>query len=497
MNKELLLVIETVSNEKDVNKEIIFEAMEAALAQATKKANDLNWNVKVVIDRKNGSYKTFRCWTVVEDDAYENEAAELTLPQAHERDQSVEIGHVFEEEIESIDFGRISAQAAKQVIVQKVREAERERVAQQYEHRIGSLLNGTVKRVTRDVIILDLGEGAEGIIPRENLLPREALRIGDRVKAVLQEVQRDHRGPALILSRACNEMLIALFKLEVPEINEEVIEIMSVARDAGVRSKVAVKTNDGRIDPVGACVGMRGSRVQNISNELGGERIDIIPWDNNPAQFVINAMAPAEVISIVIDEDSATMDIAVAEDQLSQAIGKGGQNVRLASALSGWRLNIMSEAQAQDKQQGEASNQLQLFIDLLDIDEDVATALVEAGFTSIDEIAYVPQEELLEVEGFDEALVDELRERAKNKLLALALSGESSGPKGPTEALLSLEGMTRVIAHRLAEIGIVTVEDLAEQSVDELIEVEGVSRAKAAQLIMKAREPWFADDNQA
>ena len=285
-----------------------------------------------------------------------------------------------------------------------------------------------------------------------------------------------------------------LFKVEVPEINEEVIEIMGAARDPGVRSKIAVKTNDGRIDPVGACVGMRGSRVQNISNELGGERIDIVLWDANPAQFVINAMSPAEALSIVIDEDSATMDIAVADEQLSQAIGKGGQNVRLASRLTGWRLNVMSESQAEEKQQGEASNQLERFMDLLEVDQDVATALVEAGFTSIDEIAYVPKEELLEIGGFDENTVEELRERAKNKLLAMALTGESSGPKGPTEELLALEGMTRVIAHRLAEIGVTTVEELAEQAVDDLIEVEGVSRDKAAQLIMKAREPWFAED---
>ena len=494
MNKELLLVIEAVSNEKGVDREVIFEAMELALAQATKKLRGQDWDIRVAINRKDCSFDTFRRWTVVTDEEFENSDAQLLLADAQKKDKSLEIGSVIEEEIESIEFGRISAQAAKQVIVQKVREAERERMAQQYQNRIGELVHGTVKRVTREVIILDLGEGAEGIIPREELLPREALRIGDRVRAVLKEVRRDHRGATLILSRACDEMLIELFKIEVPEISEEVIEIMSVARDPGSRAKIAVKTNDGRIDPVGACVGMRGSRVQNISNELGGERIDIVLWNDNPAQFVINAMSPAEVLSIVVDEDSATMDIAVAEEQLSQAIGKGGQNVRLASKLSGWRLNVMSSDQAQEKQEHEAKDQLQRFIDLLEVDEDIAKVLVEAGFTTIDEVAYVPREELLGIEGFDEDTVDELRERAKNKLLALALTGDSTGAKGPTEGLLLMEGMTRVIAHRLSEIGVTTVEELAEQSVDELMEVEGISREKAAQLIMKAREPWFAEE---
>lgn len=491
MNKELLLVIEAVANEKEVSKEIIFAAMELALAQATKKADHEAWDVRVSIDRQTGSYKTFRCWTVTPADEIENPEAQIALTEAKKHDKDIQVGHVLEEQIESVPFGRISAQSAKQVIIQKVREAERERVAEKYEKTVGSIVSGTVRRVTREVVIIDLGENAEAILPRTDTLPREIFRVGDRVKAVLAEIREDKRGKTLMLSRTANSFLAQLFKLEVPEIQEEVIEIMHIARDPGNRAKVAVKTSDGRIDPVGACVGVRGSRVQGISDELGGERIDIIVWDSNPAQFVINAMAPAEILSIVIDEDSATMDIAVAEEQLSLAIGKGGQNVRLASLLTGWRLNVMSEEQAQEKQSGEADKQTSCFIELLEVDEAVANLLVNAGFTSIDEIAYVPEEELLEATGLDEDTASELRERANNKLLAMALTGESVGQKGPTDELLAMEGMNRVIAHRLSEIGVSTVEDLAEQSVDELMEVDGMTEEKAAELIMKAREPWF------
>lgn len=496
MNKELLLVIEAVSNERDVEKEAIFEAMEAALAQAAKKTNSLDWDVRVTIDRQSGDYETFRRWTVVADDELENEEAQYTLTQAKKIDNTLAIDSIVEEEIESVKVARVSAQAAKQVIVQKVREAERERMAQRYQKQVGKLVHGAVTRVTRDVIIVDLGDGAEGIMPREELLPREALRIGDRVRTILKEIRRDHRGATLILSRICDEMLTELFKVEVPEIQEQVIEIMGAARDPGSRAKIAVKTNDGRIDPIGACVGMRGSRVQNISNDLGGERIDIILWDDNPAQLTINAMSPAEVVSLVLDEDSATMDIAVTEEQLPQAIGKNGQNVRLASKLTGWRLNVMSETQAKDKQQNEATDQLDQFINLLEVNKDVAVALVEAGFTNIDEVAYVPHEELLEIEGFDAEIVNDLRERAKNKLLALALTGDTCGPKMPSEELLAMEGMSRIIAHRLAEADITTVEILAEQSVDELLEIEGISRSKAEELIIKAREPWFSKESE-
>ncbi|MDF2939813.1 MAG: nusA [Gammaproteobacteria bacterium] len=491
MSKELLLVVEGVANEKGVDREIIFEAMEAALAMATRKKNGTDIDVRVDIDRKTGEYRTFKRWAVVENkEAILNPDAEITLSEAQEEDSSLEVGDIIEEEMPSIEFGRIAAQTAKQVIVQKVREAEREKVVSEYQSRLGTLINGTIKRVTRDFISIDLGENAEGVIPRAESIPREALRVGDRVKAYLKEVARDTRGPQLLLSRACPEMLIELFKLEVPEIAEEVIEVKGAARDPGSRAKIAVKTNDRRIDPVGACVGMRGSRVQAISNELGGERVDIVLFDDNPAQFVINAMSPAEVVSIVMDEDNHTMDVAVKEEQLSQAIGKNGQNVRLASQLTSWRLNVMAETEAQEKQDSESQALLELFMQSLEIDQDVAELLISEGFTSLEEIAYVPTQELLEVGGFDEEIVNELRERAKNALLAQALSGNTK-KAAPAADLLGMEGMTEVIAQRLAENGITTMDELAEQAVDDLHGIEGIDEKKAAELIMTARAPWF------
>jgi len=495
MNKEILLVAEAVSNEKDVPKGVIFEAIEVALATATKKRYDEEADVRVEIDRATGDYETWRRWLVVSNDAVPALGTELTLEEAHEIDVNLQPGDVYEEKVESVAFGRIAAQTAKQVIVQKVREAERAKVVEQYQDRKGELVAGTVKKVTRDNIIVDLGNNAEALLPRENLIPRESFRMGDRVRAVLQEVRSEGRGPQLILSRTSNAMLIELFSIEVPEIAEDVIEIRAAARDPGARAKIAVKTNDGRIDPVGACVGMRGSRVQAVSNELGGERVDIILWDDNPAQLVINAMAPAEVASIVMDEESHSMDVAVAEEALAMAIGRSGQNVRLASELTGWELNVMSEAEAADKQQSEVGAVVDMFVKHLDIDEELAEILVGEGFTSLEEVAYVPVDEMLEIEDFDEELVEALRARAKDALINLAIASEEQlGDAEPAEDLLTMDGMERPLAFQLASRGIVTMEDLAEQSVEDLLDIEGLTEEKAAELIMTARAPWFAQE---
>jgi len=495
MNKEILLVAEAVSNEKDVPKAVIFEAIEVALATATKKRYDEEADIRVVIDRATGGYETWRRWLVVSNDEVPALGTELTLEEALEIDPNLKPGDIWEEQVESVAFGRIAAQTAKQVIVQKVREAERAKVVEQYQDRKGELVAGTVKKVTRDNIIVDLGNNAEALLPRENLIPRESFRMGDRVRAVLQEVRSEGRGPQLVLSRTSNAMLIELFSIEVPEVAEDVIEIRAAARDPGARAKIAVKTNDGRIDPVGACVGMRGSRVQAVSNELGGERVDIILWDDNPAQLVINAMAPAEVASIVMDEESHSMDVAVAEEALAMAIGRSGQNVRLASELTGWTLNVMSEDEAAEKQQTEVGAVVDMFIKHLDIDEELAEILVAEGFTSIEEVAYVPEEEMLEIEEFDEELVEALRSRAKDALINLAIASEEQlGDAEPAEDLLNMDGMERTLAFQLASRGIVTMEDLAEQAVEDLLEVEGLTEEKAAELIMTARAPWFAQE---
>ncbi|MBA4500774.1 transcription termination factor NusA [Marinobacterium marinum] len=495
MNKEILLVAEAVSNEKDVPKGVIFEAIEVALATATKKRYDEEADIRVVIDRATGGYETWRRWLVVSNEEVPALGTELTLEEAHEIDPALQPGDVHEEQVESVAFGRIAAQTAKQVIVQKVREAERAKVVEQYQDRKGELVAGTVKKVTRDNIIVDLGNNAEALLPRENLIPRESFRMGDRVRAVLQEVRSEGRGPQLILSRTSNEMLIELFNIEVPEIAEDVIEIRTAARDPGARAKIAVKTNDGRIDPVGACVGMRGSRVQAVSNELGGERVDIILWDDNPAQLVINAMAPAEVASIVIDEESHSMDVAVAEEALAMAIGRSGQNVRLAGELTGWDLNVMSEAEAADKQESEVGAVVDIFVKHLDVDEELAEVLVSEGFTSLEEVAYVPVDEMLEIEDFDEDLVEALRARAKDALINLAIASEEQlGDAEPADDLLTMDGMDRTLAFQLAASGIVTMEDLAEQSIEDLLEIEGLTEDKAAELIMTARAPWFEQE---
>ncbi len=497
MSKEILMVAEAVSNEKGVPREIIFEAMEQALATATRKRYDEEVDVRVSINPADGSYKTFRRWQVVDDNFEEFESGmHLYLDQAEEKDAKLQIGDFYEEPVENVEFGRIAAQTAKQVIVQRVRDAERAQVVAQYVDRVGELVSGTVKKVTRDSIIVDLGGNAEAILPRDQLVGREVFRVNDRVRAVLKEISTEGRGPQLLLTRSAPEMLIRLFELEVPEIAEQTIEIRAAARDSGVRAKIAVKTNDGRMDPVGACVGMRGARVQAVSNELGGERVDIILWDDNPAQLVINALAPAEVESIVVDEDRNTMDVAVNEDNLAQAIGRSGQNVRLASELTGWNINVMSKNDAEAKQQQESASYVGLFMRALDVDEDVAVVLVEEGFTTVEEVAYVPLEELASIEGFDEEVANELRARAKDALLTQALASEESLDGGePAADLLGMDGMDPDLAQALAKRNICTMEDLAEQAVDDLMEIEGMDEERAASLIMTARAPWFEEAN--
>ncbi|MFB1002289.1 MAG: transcription termination factor NusA [Pseudomonadales bacterium] len=494
MNKEILLVADAVSNEKGVDREVIFEAIEMALSTATKKRYEEESEIEVVIDRETGDYVTFRRWTVMPDDHFSILGTELTTEEAAEKDTSLQIGDVFREQVENIEFGRIAAQTAKQVIVQRVREAERAQVVDAYRDRLGELISGTVKKVTREAVIVDLGNNAEGLMSREDLVGREAFRVGDRVRAILMDIRDDARGPQLALSRACNEMLIELFSIEVPEIYEEVIEIRAAARDPGLRAKIAVKTNDGRIDPVGACVGMRGSRVQAVSGELANERVDIILWDDNPAQMAINALSPAEVESIIVDEDSHSMDVAVGDENLAQAIGRNGQNVRLASQLTGWTINVMSSEDAVAKSEEEAGRLVDIFVQALGIDEDVSLVLVEEGFTSLEEVAYVPLEEMVNIEGFDEEIAEELRARAKDALLTQAIASEEvlEGSE-PAEDLLTMEGMDRHLAFVLASKGIVTMEDLAEQAVEDLLGIEDLDAARAGELIMTARAPWFAD----
>jgi N utilization substance protein A len=502
MSKEILLVVEAVSNEKGVDSAVIFQAIEAALEMATKKRAGVDIDVKVTINTKTGDYLTVRRWQVINDltddlqtdeaDEGDNEVTRLPLSVAQQRDPKAVVGGFIEEAMESVEFGRIAAQKAKQVIVQKVLEAERAKLVNTYKERLGQLVTGVVKKVTRDFVLLDLGANAEAVLSRTEMIPHEAVRVNDRVRAYLYEIRSDLKGPQMVVSRTRPEMLVELFKIEVPEIGEELIEIKGAARDPGSRAKIAVKTNDGRIDPIGACVGMRGSRVQAVSSELGGERVDIILWDDNAAQLVINAMSPAEVASIVVDEDSHTMDLAVKEEQLSQAIGRSGQNVRLASELTGWRLNVMTENQAKAKSEAEAEGMLQLFKDKLGIDDDIAEVLTEEGFTSLEEIAYVPIQEMLEIEGFDQELVDALRDRAKAALLTKAIAQEQElEQREPAEDLLEMEGMDRHVAYVLANHGIITREDLAEQSVDDLLEIGEIDSETAAKIIMTARKPWF------
>jgi transcription termination/antitermination protein NusA len=500
MSKEILLVVDAVSNEKGVEKSVIFEAIEAALASATRKRYGDDIEVRVAINRSSGSYETFRRWKVFADDSREIEepARELRLEDALDIDPKAEIGGFVEQPMESVEFGRIAAQTAKQVIVQKVREAEREQVVEAYKERAGELVSGIVKRVDRNGAYVDLGGNAEGFIPREDLIPREPIKPQDRIKSLLREVRPEPRGPQLFLTRTSPKFLIELFKIEVPEVGQGLIEILGAARDPGLRAKIAVRSHDSRIDPVGACVGMRGSRVQAVSNELAGERVDIILYDDNPAQFVINAMSPAEVLSIVVDEDTHTMDLAVEEEKLSQAIGRGGQNIRLASELSGWQLNVMTESAAEEKSDKEARSLVENFMKELDVDEDVANILVQEGFSSLEEIAYVPASELNGIEEFTPEIVNELRSRARDVLITKALvSEEVIDQAAPAEDLLSLEGMDKALALELASRGVVTREDLAEQAVDDLSEIAGLDAERAAKLIMAARAHWFEQEQQA
>ena len=499
MSKEILLVVDAVSNEKGVDKDIIFEAIEAALASATRRRHGEDIDVRVAIDRETGEYDTFRRWLVFDDASTELEVPdrELRMIDAVDIDENAEPEGFVEVPMDSVEFGRIAAQTAKQVIVQKVREAEREQVVEEYKEREGELLSGIVKRVDRNGVYIDLGGNAEGFVSRDQMVPREPVRPQDRMKALLIEVRSEQRGPQLFMTRTSPQFLVELFKIEVPEVGQGLIDILGAARDAGLRAKIAVRSNDARIDPVGACVGMRGSRVQAVSNELAGERVDIILWDENSAQFVVNAMSPAEVVSIVVDEDAHSMDIAVDEEKLSQAIGRGGQNIRLASELSGWELNVMTETDAEQKSETEMRELIELFSTQLDVDEEVALILVQEGFSTIEEVAYVPAAELVAIEEFDEDIVSELRNRARDLLLTQAIVQEEKIDEAePAEDLLSLEGMDKGLAFKLASEGVVTREDLAELATDDLLEINEMDSEEAAALIMKARAHWFETEEQ-
>ena len=489
MQNEILLVAEAVSGEKGLPKSSIFEAIEMALATATKRRYEENSNIEVKIDSTTGDYETFRVWTIVSDEELEDNGIEIILSEAKAKDKDLDIGSVIKERVENIEFGRIAAQAAKQVIVQKVREAERAQVVEKYRSVLGELVNGTVKKVTREFLIIDLGDGAEAILSRNELIPGEVFRIGDRLRAVLQEEERENRGPQLALSRRCPEMVGELFKLEVPEISEQVIEIKAIARDAGSRTKIAVKTNDNRIDPVGACVGMRGSRVQAVSNELGNERLDIVIWDDDPAQLLINSMGPAEITSIVLDEVKGTMDVAVTQDTLAQAIGKSGQNVRLSSQITGWKLNVVDEETAQNNEEEKSQNESVTLMEKLDVDQGLAQALIEQGYRNLESISSATSDDLIVIEGFDEEIAELLINRAKEALLTLAM--QITDEEGESSDLMSVEGMDMTLALELSQKGINDREELAEQSIDELTSLIQISEKDAGELIMNARAHWF------
>lgn len=490
MSREILLVVDVMSREKNVSKDVIFGALELALASATKKRFHEDVDVRVEVDRDTGEYSSFRCWHVVPDDAVEFPERQIGLTEAKVRNAEVELDGYIEESLEPVEFGRIGAQAAKQVILQKIREAEREQILNDFLARKEYLVTGTIKRMERGNAIIESGR-IEAMLPREQMIPKENLRVGDRVRAYLMRVDRAGRGPQLILSRIAPEFLVKLFELEVPEIEDGLLEIKSAARDPGARAKIAVKSNDQRIDPIGTCVGMRGSRVQAVTSELAGERVDIILWSPEPAQFVINALAPAEISSIVVDEEKHSMDVVVETEQLAQAIGRLGQNVRLASELTGWVLNIMTEEEAEQKNQEESSAIISHFMQKLDVDEEVAGILVQEGFSTLEEVAYVPISEMLEIEAFDEDTINELRSRARNALLTEAIASEEK-VEVPSEELLAMEGMDDQTARTLASKGVVTMDDLADLAVDDLVEMTGMDSERAKELIMKARAPWFA-----
>lgn len=497
MNKEILNVVESVSNEKSLPREKIFEALESALATATKKKFEYEIDIRVSINRKNGNFDTFRRWIVVKEVI--QPTREITLEAARYNDKSLNIGDYIEDKIESIIFNRITTQTAKQVIVQKVREAERSMIVSKFIDQEGDIITGIVKKINRDNILLDIGNNAEAILLKEDMLPRENFRLGDRVRTILYSVKPESRGAQIFLSRSKPNMLIELFRIEVPEIGEELIEIKAVARDPGSRAKIAVKTNDKRIDPVGACVGMRGARVQAISSELGNERIDIVLWDDNSAQFVINAMAPADVSSIIVDEDKHTMDIAVEPSNLAQAIGRNGQNVRLASQLSGWEINVMTIEELQNKHQTETQLIIKKFIKYLEIQKNIALLLVEEGFSSLEELAWIPIKELLKIKTIDEKLLNNIRENAKNALTTLALEKEErlNEIKEPINKLTILPNIEKSLAFKLVSKGILTIEQLAEQSIDDLLDIKELNNIKAGEIIMAARNTcWFNKKNE-
>jgi N utilization substance protein A len=492
MQNEILMMADAVSREKGLKKDDVFSAIEAALATATRKRNPLDIDARVDIDRDTGAYTTYRVWEVISDDE-EVEFPDKQIPfsTAQEDYPEIEVGDVIEDEMEAVEFGRIAAQAAKQVIMQKVREAEREMIVNEFEPRKGEMITGIVKRMERGDAIVEIS-GAEALLPKRNMIPREGLRKGDRIRAILEDVSFSPKGPQLFLNRTCPELLVMLFELEVPEIGEGLIKIHGAARDPGMRAKIAVHSNDPKIDPVGACVGIRGSRVQSVSNEIAGERVDIIKWSPDVAQFVINSLAPAEILSIMIDEENNSIDVIVDESQLAQAIGREGQNVKLASRLTGLELNVMSEESAEEKGQEEAVKLIEMFSKQLDVDEDVASILVQEGFSNVMEVAYVPREEMEEIDEFDDALIDELRSRAADALLTSAIADEESlHDSEPAQDLLDLDGMDEHTARVFASKGVTTQEDLAELSVDELLEIESMDEERAKSLIMAARAPWF------
>ena len=490
-NNEILMMAEVVSRDKELDKEIIYNAIEAALATATKKWHPGDIDARVSIHRDTGDYDSFRVWEVIADeDEHEFPDRQIPLTEARETDAELNVEDIIEEPMERVEFGRIAAQAAKQVIMQKVREAERHQVAERYRDKFGTLISGTVKRLDHGNAVVDLGD-AEAMLPKNGIIPREGLRPGDRIRALLKEIDLEARGPQLILTRLSPQFLIELFKLEVPEVGDGIIEILAAARDPGSRAKIAVKTNDSSIDPVGSCVGIRGSRVQSVSNEIAGERVDIIVWSDNIAEFVIQALSPAEVESIFVDEELKSMDIVVTEENLSRAIGRGGQNVRLASELTGWELNLMTDKDALDKQVAEQQELIGRFMSQLDIDENMAAILAQEGFNTLEEIAYVPKQELLEIEEFEEEMVDELRSRAQDNLLTSAIAMQEE--REPAEDLLTMDGMDDETARALAAGGVRTMEDLADCATDEVLEIVEMEEQRARELIMTARAPWFEE----
>lgn len=490
MSREILMLVDALAREKNVDKETVFGALEMALAAATKRRFKEEADVRVSIDRETGDYESFRRWQIVPEEEFVDSGIHMLLEESLVDDPTVKMGDFVEEPIEAIEFGRIGAQTAKQVILQKIRDAEREQILNDFLERKEHLVTGTIKRMERGNAIVESGR-LEAMLPRDQMIPKENLRVGDRVRAFVLKIDRSSRGPQLILSRIAPEFLVRLFELEVPEIEEGLLEIKAAARDPGSRAKIAVKSNDQRLDPIGTCVGMRGSRVQAVTQELAGERVDIILWSPEPAQLVINALMPAEVVSIVVDEDSHAMDVVVDEDNLAQAIGRAGQNVRLASELSGWEINLMTETESKSKVEEETQRVKQLFIDKLDVDDEVAEILVQEGFNTLEEVAYVPLNEMLEIEAFDEDTVNELRARARNVLLTQAIASEEQ-VETMAQDLLGLEGMDDQTARVLAAKGVHTQEELADLAVDDLVELTGMDAERAKQLIMTARAPWFA-----